>query len=42
MIAKLKADLDKAGAFFTAAELRNEMDRLIVQARDELATELAE
>jgi len=42
MIAKLKADLDRAGVFLTAAELRNEMDRLIVQARDELATELAE
>lgn len=42
MIAKLKADLDKAGAFFTPAELRAEMDKLIVRARDEIATELAE
>lgn len=40
MIAKLKTDLDKAGAHFTAAELRNEMDKLLAQARDQLASEL--
>jgi hypothetical protein len=42
MIAKLKADLDKVGAFFTPTELRAQMDKLIVQARDEIVTELAE
>jgi len=42
MIAKLKSDLDKAGAFYTPAELRGEMDKLIVKARDQIATELAE
>jgi len=42
MIAKLRADLGKAGAHFTVVELRGEMDKLIVQARNEIASELTE
>ena len=42
MIAKLKADLDKAGAFYSTVELRGQMDKFIIQARDQLTTELAE
>jgi len=41
MIAKLKADLDKAGVHYTVSELRAEMDNLLAQAQAELAADLA-
>jgi len=39
MIAKLKADLDRAGIEKTDAELRAQMDSLLAAARDQIATE---
>ena len=39
MIAKLKADLDKAGIPRTDTELRAEMDKLLTIARAEIAAE---
>jgi hypothetical protein len=42
MIAKLKADLDRVQIHKTDAELRAQMDKLLVAARDEIASELAE
>ena len=41
MIAKLKADLDEAEVHLSEAELRGEMDRQLVHARDQLAAEAA-
>jgi hypothetical protein len=39
MIAKLKADLERAQIIKTDVELRAEMDRLLVAARNEIAGE---
>jgi len=41
MIAKLKADLERVQIIKTDAELRAEMDNLLVAARDQIAGELA-
>lgn len=41
MLAKLRADLGQADKHFTLAELRLEMDRLLIVARNELAAEMA-
>jgi len=42
MIAKLKADLERVNIHKSDAELRAQMDTLLVAAHDEIASELAE
>jgi hypothetical protein len=39
MIAKVKADLDRAGIHKTEAELRKEMDKLLGAAREQVTAE---
>jgi hypothetical protein len=42
MISKLRSDLEKVKIYMTVRELRAEMDRLLLAAREQIAGELAE